>query len=80
MKTSSENPEEVTSPSLIERANEIDAQREIDKQKLIDRQKSVDEWNKKIAELVAMMERTVDNPPDEFDLKKLEACTFYFEK
>lgn len=74
-----ENLGDILRPELMESASEMDRKRETE---LAEQKKKADqlrEYNKNVAKLNALMLRTEDNMPSEYDIKKLEMCMHYFQ-
>lgn len=65
--------------ALITRTHEINEQRSNELLKRQALQKEVSEWNRKVNELTALLERSVDNPPTSFDRDKLDHVMHYFK-
>lgn len=66
--------------SLIEKAHELDAKKKLDDAAIIEAQKRLKEYNRNVAKLNAWMLRTEENPPTDYDIRKLETCMHFFKK
>jgi len=65
---------------LIEKAEELDEANGLTQDAIEVKRLAVRDWKLRIAKLNAAMIRHSDNPPTEYDLKKLKLCEHFFKK
>ena len=66
--------------ALLEKAEAMDQAQGLTDEAVEAKHKAVKDWRRRVAKVNAWMQRTIDNPPTDYDLKKLEMVEHYFKK
>lgn len=65
---------------LMNKAKELDKEHGLYAQAIEERKKALRDWNRRVAKINAWMKRTHNNPPTDYDFKKLETVEHWFRK